>query len=494
MRYADAASPGLLLRKRSRAPDGAETAGVIFMEKAYQGARRLFAVGFALAAAAVLLHTGWTLPLLIGAGVWALTREPAPRFTRRLFVGAFALRVAILLLLHPPIESDFRMLYDAARGVLAGDFSFQNTVYFSLWGYQSPFVAWEAFWLLLWDSPYCLKLVNAALAAGISCLLYRLARERAGRRAAQRAALLLELLPFSAVFHTVLSNQIPSAFFLTLGVWLLACGDCDRLGFLRYPLAGLAMQAGNLLRSEGVIVLTATLAWAAFWMLKRPKEARRLLAGLAALFAVYFAAHAGADALVRGSGLCRYGLENRDPAWKVVLGVNPEFRGGYSDEDWDLVGPTLDEERQPTAETAALQNGLIRERLSVGPTRLALLLWDKIDHLWATAGLQWALGHLEPVWPKLCALARRSDRGMFFLALGLAVYGLPGLRGRRDEPSALLPYFIFFAAFCAFLPIEVQPRYAYLPQLYVFQAAAFGLERLERRETGGEAVDRRALP
>ena len=78
-------------------------------------------------------------------------------------------------------------------------------------------------------------------------------------------------------------------------------------------------------------------------------------------------------------------------------------------------------------------------------------------------------------------MLKEFDRGLFFLALALAAWGLIGSRGRwgARETAAYLPYFVVFAAFCALLLIEVQPRYAYLPQLYVFTAAAFGLDRLE---------------
>lgn len=469
------------------------------MEKVFRGACSLFTVCFVLASASVLLQAGWLLTLLPVAGILALRcgllprLRPLPHFTWGLFWGVLTLRVVILLLLHPPIVSDFRMLFDAAHGVLSGDLSFRETVYFSLWGYQSVFVAWEAFWLLLWDSPFCPELVNAVLAAGTACLLYRLSREWAGRRAAQAASLLMVFLPFSATLHTVLSNQIPSAFFLTLGLWVLVCGDCEQLGFLRFPLAGLAMQAGELLRSEGMIFLVAVLTWAVFRVLQKPELLRRMLAGLAALFAVYFTVHAGADALVRASGLCPYGLENRDPAWKVVTGLNPETRGGYSGEDWALIWPTLDGQCQLTEETQAVQSAMIEERLAVGPCGLLCLLWDKINHQWVSDGLHWAVGHLRTVWPRSYAFAQQFDRWLFFLALLLAVCGLPGNRKQFGEVSAYLPYFIFFAAFCAFLMIEVQPRYAYLPQLYVFTAAAFGLHRLEGSETCGEAVDRRPL-
>lgn len=57
-----------------------------------------------------------------------------------------------------------------------------------------------------------------------------------------------------------------------------------------------------------------------------------------------------------------------------------------------------------------------------------------------------------------------------------------------------MPYFVFFAAYCAFLLIEVQPRYAYLPQLYIFTASAFVLERGEGGQDDAENHNCRPLP
>ena len=267
------------------------------------GLRALFCICFALAALSVAALNGYALALLAAGGIWLLLRRRAiPHFTLVLLAGGIALRVLIALVLHPPLVSDFQLMYDAAQSLLAGDMWFLDTEYFSLWAYQSVFVAWEAMWLRLWNDPLCLELVNAVLSAGILCLLYRMARGWMDERAAQAASLLLTLFPFALTLHTVLSNQIPSAFFLTLGLWLLVCADCRRLGLWRFPLAGLALQLGNLLRSEGIVILAAVLAWAVFEAVRHPKTVKRLLAGLLALLAVYFASHAAADVAVRAAG------------------------------------------------------------------------------------------------------------------------------------------------------------------------------------------------
>lgn len=449
------------------------------MEKTFQGLRGLFSVCFLLASLSILLQNGYAAALM---AVWLCLRalrRPLPHFTWLLFGGVLAVRALLVPVLHPPVVSDFFILLRAARRLLAGDLSFCDTAYFRLWAYQSPFVVWEAFWLAVWNHPVCLELVNAVLAAGTACLLYRLARGWMRASSAQAAAVLLALLPFSAALHTVLSNQIPSAFFLTLGLWLLACGDCARLGFFRFPLAGLALQLGNLLRCEGIILLTAVLAWLLLEAVQTRERRKQLLAGTAALLLAYFAVNACAGAAVRISGLNPNGVKNGDPMWKFVTGMNFEQSGGYSDEDWKRIEATLDKSYHITDETRSLQNALLADRLSRPAHELLRHLCGKLRRLWVDDALYWEIGHLEPR-PWWYTPLQQFDRGLFLLALGLACFGLAG-SGRRTV-SAYLPYFVFFASFCAFLPIEVQPRYAFLPQLYVFTAAGFGLERLERVE------------
>lgn len=438
----------------------------------------LFKICLLLAASLILVQNGFILALFAVYGIWKATQKPFQHFTAWIFGGTLAVSILFMLLLHPPLTSDFYTLFQAAKGILAYDLSYQSSAYFSLWAYQTAFVAWEAFWLLLWDSPMCIELVGAVMTAGTACLLYRLSRQWVSERSAQAVSLLLAVFPFFATFHTLLTNQIPSAFFMTLALWLLACTDCDRLGFLRFPLAGLTLQAGNLLRSEGIIFLAAILAWFVFHLVEDPKEIRRLGAGMLVLLTVYFSIHTGAAALVRASGLNPYGLQNGNPLWKFVTGLSYEAQGGYSDEDWSRIAATLDEHGQVTAETDALQKQMITDRLTAEPSIMIRHIRNKLRVQWVADGLSWVFADFSMEHPFLYGLIRQFDRGIFFIALGLFAYGsFDKRRWKNRSQAARLPYFIFFAAFCAFLLVEVQPRYAYLPQLYVFTGAAFGVER-----------------
>lgn len=472
------------------------------MTKLSNGLHVLFCVCFALVTLSILSLNGYALALTAAVLIWLLLRRRTiPHFTLVLLIGGFALRLLVALVLHPPLISDFKGIFDAAQGLLVGDMSFLDTAYFSLWAYQSVFVAWEALLLKICNSALFIELVHGAMAAGSVCLLYRMARCWVGERAAQAASLLLTLFPFALTAHTVLSNQIPSAFFLVLGVWLVACGDCRRLGLWRFPLAGLALQLGNLLRSEGIVCVVALLAWAVFAAVRHPDTVKRIAAGMLALLVVYFAANAAAGAIVRATGLNPNGVSNGDPAWKFVTGLNFNSRGTYSQEDWYKILPTLDENYQVTEETEQVQEALIRERLSAGPAQLVRHLINKWRMLWDNDALYWSMQHtiadnpnqaLGPITRQdAYTLVQQFDRGLFYLAVLLAGWGLlvPRADWKRRPAAAYLPYFVFFAMSCAMVLIEVQPRYAYLPQLFLFTAAAFGLDCLRdhKREGTGNA-------
>ena len=443
----------------------------------------LFKVCFLLSTTLILVQNGFILSLFAVYGIWRVTQKPFQHFTAWIFGGTLAASILFILVLHPPLTSDFQTLFQTARDIITHNFSYQSSTYFSLLAYQTAFVVWEAFWLLLWDNPVCIELVGAVLTAGTACLLYRLSRQWVSERSAQTASLLLAVCPLFATFHTLLTNQIPSAFFLTLALWLLACSDCNRLGFLRFPLAGLALQAGNLLRNEGVIFLTAIFAWSVFHLVRHPREIRRMGTGMIVLLTVYFSVHVGASASIRASGLNPYGLQNGNPLWKFVTGLSYEANGGYSDEDWSRIAATLDEHRQTTAETDALQKQMITERLTAEPSIMIRHIRNKLRSQWVSDGLSWVFADFSMQHPFFYGLIKQFDRGIFFIALGLFSYGLSDKKRWENRPQAArLPYFIFFAAFCAFLLVEVQPRYAYLPQLYVFTGAAFGIERLREEK------------
>ena len=194
--------------------------------KVFCGLRLFFAICFG---AAVLCVVTVYYPLagviLFLAGLLVLLSRwkgvSARRFSLGLFLLSLVIHLGAVAFLTTPIESDFALQYEASRQFAQGDFSFQDTVYFQKWGYQTGLVIWQGTLLKLWDSPTFLRLVNCLVSAGTNVLVYLIARDYFEERAARLASLAYAFFLFPATLVTVLCNNIPSAFFLYLCLYLV---------------------------------------------------------------------------------------------------------------------------------------------------------------------------------------------------------------------------------------------------------------------------------
>lgn len=444
---------------------------------------RIFTICFI----AMVLALGWTSGkfwalLAVVGSYWLFRRFPRiPVFTLWLFIGTFLVNLIWVLWLDPAPISDFGAMHEAARSLLRGDLSFNTDSYYVLWSYQLPFVALEALLLSIWNDPLCVQIFNCLCTAGTVCLIYRIIRGRVSDTAARTAAVCLMLFPTIGAMSALLTNQCGSAFLLTVGLWLICSADGKRLAFARYLLAGLAIQAGNLIRPEGVIVLIALLAYGVFYVLRNPDRWKRVAAGTLALAAAYLLAGAAADHAVIRTGLSPYGVENQLPQWKFVCGTNFDTNGGYAGADFEILYNTLDENFLPTEQTDAAVQEFLTERLSHPLEDWAALFRSKLDRFWNKPGTGWAFTDQtenSPVFRnRIRPAVEEFDRTIYWLAILL---GMLGLLKKKKEPEQLVPYFVFFAAFAAFLLIEVQPRYAYLPDFFLIAVGAFGIERIEQ--------------
>ena len=125
---------------------------------------------------------------------------------------------------------------------------------------------------------------------------------------------------------------------------------------------------------------------------------------------------------------------------------------------------------------------MISYRLHMPIPVLGQLVLDKIENLWVNDALYLATSRIKDgSWSLWCDVLRGMDRLMALLAVAAAALGAV-LQWRTARPAvSYLPHLVVLASFCAFLLIEVQPRYAYLPYLFLFWCAGFGAEALGKR-------------
>lgn len=465
--------------------------------------QRLFCLCFVLCFLAVAVMNGAGLGLLLIAVAVLIPRKVSiPHFFPLLLVVSAIVHVAAVFLVTPEPVQDFATMYHAAQQAANGDFSFQHTQYFFIWAYQTGFVLWEALLLKAFGHMTAIKLVHALMLSGINGLIYLWARRFTDERAAQTAALLYLFTLFPTVLNCLLTNQVASAFFLLLGMYILTGGK-NAFSVPRAIGAGIFVSLGNILRPEAIVILAGLAGTAIFLLIvkRSVRQHKRMLSGMVLAVIVYAICNAGASYAVSASGINTYGLSNNWQSWKFIVGFNHETGGMYSADDRALFDDAhqIDTTEQEAEATAAAENQLIRSRILVSPMKLLSLMKEKIYHLWVQSGLSFPMGYLNHTeisvhgipGPRFYQYCVTLDRTVFGFSGLCALLGMLFFLRRKPEaltPSAVLAPMTVMACFAVFLLIEVQPRYVFLPQIFLYITAAMGITPLfsllrESRET-----------
>ena len=137
------------------------------------------------------------------------------RFWIIIFIlGVFA-KVFVGLFVHAEIVSDMKRCLTAAHLTLKGDMSWQEDAYFILFGYQVPFVLYEAAVLKVFGSTTSLYLLNALLsilsAVLIKMIILNITNDN---YCSWFVSALYMILPSTFLRVSVLYNQILGGFFL----------------------------------------------------------------------------------------------------------------------------------------------------------------------------------------------------------------------------------------------------------------------------------------
>lgn len=445
---------------------------------------RLFAVCYFVAMILIMfanknnVHIYFVELLVIeGAIVYLIYSRDIFRFAYVLFAFSFISRIIIIISINTAPQSDFAVLYDAAQRLVVGDYTFNTESYFQTWAYQTGYVIYEAAVLKIWNNIWALKIMNCVWGAGISVLIYKIAREMwKDEKSAQCVGILYSIFVFPVFHTTVLSNCHPSAFFLYLGIYLLLTAK----NMKKVLLSAGSIAIGNVLRPDAIIFVVAIGVFFVFLILEnvKIKNIWKQIKKIVVFFTVYFLVTNVISLLIVISGVNPCGLSNQNSLYKFVVGFNYESKGGYSTED-----PTLIDERQKEY-NGDLEKGelsIIKERTSSIP-RLIDLFMDKIETMWwNNSGISWSFTDIQ--YETIQDILGKINNSEFYWIFILSVLGIPEWmkKAEKDKCKLLIP-FVVFAAFSVYLLIEVQPRYAYLQQIAVFILGAGGIKKIS--ETG----------
>lgn len=417
---------------------------------------------------------------MISAGMWLavcllLYHCPRHYFPEVLFCVALLTRILVVLTIETPVTSDFSALLKASRKMITEDFSYLDTEYFHLWPYQLGFSFYQSLLLRICNSKLFLKIVNCCLAAGTVVLVYDIARELAGERAARPVAFLYCFLPFPFFYVTVLSNQFPASFLLYAAIDLLINSGISWKSWQRYLAFGAILSIANVLRPESIIPLFSVLLF--LLLTTNQMNWKENFQNFVLLLSVYLLLGRIFSYLFSVSGISPMGLGNNAPYWKFLLGFSHETLGCYNNADAPYLG-------DPEASWA-----LIRSRILVPFSQLLDLFIEKIRIFWACSDLSWTFGYcFEDGLPLLgtviptdtfVPVLSRFSRHLMVIADILVIIGsVYAVRRKQYDPRFLILMNQVFVTFGVYLLIEIQARYIYYAQISLLILSALGIESI----------------
>lgn len=426
---------------------------------------------------------------LLGVVFWLIFK--ARRFERASLAAvlllAAALRVWYVFTVPTEPISDFGLLYSVAQDTANGDVSWTDVTegYFSWWQYQIPFVLYEALIIKLTHSMAALKLLNVVWGVGTVYFTYRITAHFTSKPCATAAALLLAVYPGAITQSSVLTNQHISLFFILFGVAVLV----EARSLWGSIFAGVLLAMANLMRPEGTIIVAAVLCVVVWAFIARPtrRAGASILLTLAAVVGSYFAFQWLTEFVLGALGYAPHGIGNSVPEWKLVVGLDMESGGKYSDTYEYLLGITDPLLRKNEA------TSIIASHLSAKDGWLDLFkskievfwLWSQSNdfnlagvNLWNPAFAGMSIEELTYIFVDveyiMLAMAYVLSAASCIILASAAITG----KRTSTSPVPLLTAAILCGTVLAFLIVEIQPRYRYFAMPFVFILAAYTLERV----------------
>ena len=386
-----------------------------------------------------------------------------------LFITSLILRIFMVLIFNFPQVSDFKTLLDASYLFANNDFSFQNQQYFTMWGYQTGFVIYQGLLLKLFNSVFILKLLNAIFSSILCVLIYFFGKKICSEKSARMASLLYMIFPFSLYLNTILANHHLSTFLMYIGIFFLIKKEKS---IKDYIIAALLISLGNIIRPEGIIVVFTLILFEIIRLKK--DEILKTLKNVGIFLIIYLMIGTLSSFAVEKLGINDEGLRNNNPKWKFVLGFNSDSCGYYTPLD----------EKYLNDENKELE--VIKNRISVSPTKMGKLLTCKINKFWLQTEISsknemyndktYNIFGINIKFKDLENIVVKFNSVLYIITLLMCIVGVVFNRKKVIKDNSFFFVILMMVTFFVYLLIEIQPRYAYFIHVSIFILSTYGYD------------------
>lgn len=396
-----------------------------------------------------------------------------------LFILSMLTKIVAILIITPPIESDFLTMYQASNLLRIGDLSYTKSSYFIKWGYQVGHVVYQAILLNICNSIFFLKIVNCLALSGTTVLIYLIVKDFLNEKVAKFTSLAYVFYLHPVLLTTVLTNQHMPTFLFFLALYIIIKDNIFKTKpVLKYLIVGTLIGIGNIMRPEGIVFVLTIIAYL-LCICYKSESFRSITLKVLVLILSYTFVTKGCSLAFQTFNLSKSGLSNQNPLWKFVLGTNYEKQGRYNEDDLIYSG-----NREKELE-------IIKSRTIGNPIQFSKLLAIKAKAFWTGNNLYWSNDYLNndniTIFSKQISgesvneFLNALNEQLYIIIFVLALIGLFYLIKTKYDKRLDLFVILLSAYFVIYLLIEVMNRYTYTPRVAVFILAGVGVNYLSNK-------------
>lgn len=392
------------------------------------------------------------------------------------------------MLVNSKPESDYAVIFNTASSFSAGDISSFNVgpgAYYDVWAYQSVYTLYQALVLYIYNSIDALKILNVLFMSGSCVLVYKISSTIYSANISFIVACLYALYPEMIFYSPVLTNQHLSTFFALGGVYFLF-----KRNYLSLICAGLFLSIANLMRPEIIIIFIAVSFCLVIFCCKgnNRNEEFKKIAKFALVVFIYVATNMITSAAIKVSGVNKYGIDNMNPEWKFMVGLDKEHDGTWNTSHAYILKMQDSAERRKEVINYVKSTYNSTYDIFHFVYRKQSFMWSSFSPIYFTFndgeltrvirlfGKEYYMNDLVNIFVSVDKIYYIIILGLFFISVIDALFLVVK---KRQLPPAL--YFIMMVClvnFIIYLFIEVQPRYKYFVMPFIFVAVAHALTRL----------------
>ena len=386
------------------------------------------------------------------------------------FFVSLLLRIFMVFMIDVPVNSNYKMMYDASLELISHTGSYKSCLYFFTFGYQLGYVFFQSILLSIVNSVFFLKIVNCVTSSFTIVFIYLISKELSNKKAASIISIIYSIFLFPLLFPSLLSNQILSMLLVLIAIYLWI--RQKRITVFRSIVIGILLVIAEVLQRDIFIIVIGFVFYLVFLIINN-KEKKMLFLSMMCIVSTFIILLVTTSYVFKVTGISPNGLANKNLAWRVLEGVHVSSNGRIQEDDFKYLGSV--------EKTKKELNRRIREDYLDFPK----LFLNKIKTIWFSSDIGRFLDdNKEEEEIQFYIMINQFFVYFFFIMSLLSVITI--FKKIYKSPQIFIS-FILVSYFIYYLIVEVTPEYAYSLQILEAVLASITLGYiLDKKKKGVE--------